>query len=168
MKVFIKLAGPTSLDLIMYTHSFLTISIIMIATVFISVLFFSTEQRKGTVKALMILALITTIFVFILVNITGLLGYIDYRMAVPDSPKTIILGLSPFVHEVYFETMEYVSLLGPIWATLITWLVWHYKEKIFTNVAIKSTISVLVILALSYALVIAYTGIVPTRIEAVH
>lgn len=162
------LAAPTALDMTMYVHSFLTIFTLMTGAVFIALLFFSNEQRKGAIKALMIVALITTIFVFVLVNITGLLGYIDYRMSIPGSPKTIILGLSPFVHEVYFETMEYVSLLGPIWATLITWLIWHYKEKIFTNVAIKNTMRILMVLAVSYAIIIAYTGIVPTRIEAVH
>lgn len=151
----------------MYIHSFLTIFSIMIGAVFVTLFVFANEQRKGAMKALMILALGTTVALFAL-NITGLIGYTDYRLTAPDSPKSVILGLNPFVHEVYFSTMEYLSIPGPIWATMITWLIWHYKEQIFTNSAIKNTMRVLVTLAVSYAIVIAFSGIVPTRLEAVH
>jgi hypothetical protein len=139
----------------------------MIGAVFVTLFVFANEQRKGAMKALMILALGTTVALFAL-NITGLIGYTDYRLKAPDSPKSVILGLNPFVHEVYFSTMEYLSIPGPIWATMITWLIWHYKEQIFTNTALKNTMRVLVTLAVSYAIVIAFSGIVPTRLEAVH
>jgi hypothetical protein len=139
----------------------------MIGAVFVTLFVFANEQRKGAMKALMILALGTTVALFAL-NITGLIGYTDYRLTAPDSPKSVILGLNPFVHEVYFSTMEYLSIPGPIWATMITWLIWHYKEQIFTNTALKNTMRVLVTLAVSYAIVIAFSGIVPTRLEAVH
>lgn len=157
----------TVLDMVMLLHGFLTTFALMTAAGFVGLLVFSNEQRKGAINTLKILALITTIFVFAL-NITGAYGYVYYRLPEPDSPRTIIKETFPIAHEVLFETMEYASLLGPIWATMITWLTWHFKDKIFTNTAIKKTMLVLIVLAVLYALAIAYTGVVPTRIAAVR
>jgi len=139
----------------------------MTAAGFIGLLVFSNEQRKGAINTLKILALITTVFVFAL-NITGAYGYAYYRLPAPDSPRTIIMETFPVAHEILFETMEYASLVGPIWATMITWLTWHFKERIFTNPAIKNVMLILIVLAVLYALTIAYTGVVPTRIAAVR
>jgi hypothetical protein len=157
----------TTLDVIMLLHGFLTTFALMTASGFVGLLVFSNEQRKGAIKTLVLLAFLTTIFVFAL-DLSGAYGYLYYRLAEPDSPRTIIKGTFPFAHEVLFETMEYIGLIGPIWATLITWLTWHYKEKIFTNIAIKNTMMVLIVLAVLYTLAIAYTGVVPTRIAAVR
>lgn len=151
----------------MLLHGFLTTFALMTASGFVGLLIFSDERRKGSIKALMILTLLTTIFVFAL-DISGAYGYVYYRLPEPDSPRTIIRQTFPFAHEVLFETMEYTSLVGPIWTTLITWLTWHYKEEIFTNTSIKTAMLVLIVLAVLYALVIAYTGVVPTRIAAVR
>lgn len=157
----------TALDMVMLLHGFLTTFALMTAAGFVGLLVFSNEQRKGAINMLKILALITTIFVFAL-NISGAYGYIYYRLPDPDSPKTIITETLPIAHEILFETMEYLSLVGPIWATMITWLTWHFKDKIFTNAAVKNTMLVLIVLAVVYALVIAYTGVVPTRIASVR
>lgn len=157
----------TALDTVMLLHSFFVTFLLMTAAGFVGLLTFSSEYRKDALKILKILALITTIFVFTL-NLTGTIGYVDYRLPEPDSPKSIIKKTSPIAHEILFETMEYLSLIGPIWATLITWLVWHFNERIFTDDRIKRIMLILIILAVIYALVIAYTGIVPTRIAAVR
>ncbi len=157
----------TVLDMVMLLHGFLTTFALMTAAGFVGLLIFSSEQRKGAMNTLKILTLTTTVFVFAL-NITGAYGYVYYRLPGPDSPKTIITETLPIAHEVLFETMEYVSLIGPIWATMITWLTWHFKDKIFTDTAIKNTMLILIILAVLYALGIAYTGVVPTRIAAVR
>lgn len=151
----------------MLLHGFLTTFALMTAAGFIGLLVFSNEQRKGAINTLKILALITTIFVFAL-NITGAYGYVYYRLSGSDSPRTIIKETFPIAHEILFETMEYVSLIGPIWATMITWLTWHFKDRIFTNTAIKNTMLILIVLAVLYALAIAYAGVVPTRIAAVR
>lgn len=111
--------------------------------------------------------MITTVFVFAL-SITGAYGYVYYRLPEPDSARTIIKETFPIAHEILFESMEYASLVGPIWATMITWLTWHFKEKIFTNAAIKKAMLILIVLAVLYALAIAYAGVVPTRIAAVR
>lgn len=157
----------TTLDMVMLLHGFLTTFALMTAAGFVGLLVFSNEQRKGAINTLKILALITTIFVFAL-NITGAYGYVYYRLPAPDSPRTIIKETFPIAHEILFETMEYVSLIGPIWATMITWLTWHFKDSIFTNTAIKNTMLILIVLAVLYALAIAYAGVVPTRIAAVR
>lgn len=157
----------TTLDMVMLLHGFLTTFALMTAAGFVGLLVFSNEQRKGAINTLKILALITTIFVFTL-NITGAYGYVYYRLSAPDSPRTIIKETFPIAHEILFETMEYVSLIGPIWATMITWLTWHFNDRIFTNTAIKNTMLILIVLAVLYALAIAYTGVVPTRIAAVR
>jgi hypothetical protein len=151
----------------MLSHGFLTTFALMTAAGFVGLLVFSNEQRKGAINTLKILALITTVFVFAL-NITGAYGYVYYRLPTPDSPRTIINETFPVAHEILFETMEYASLVGPIWATMITWLTWHFKERIFTNPAIKNVMLILIVLAVLYALTIAYTGVVPTRIAAVR
>lgn len=126
----------TTLDIIMLLHGFLTTFALMTAAGFVGLLVFSSEQRKGAINTLKILALITTVFVFAL-SITGAYGYVYYRLPEPDSARTIIKETFPIAHEILFESMEYASLVGPIWATMITWLTWHFKEKIFTNAAIK-------------------------------
>jgi hypothetical protein len=150
----------------MLMHGFLTTFALMTAAGFVGLLVFSNEQRKGSIDALKMLALLTTIFVFSL-DISGAYGYVFYRLPDPQSPKSVILETSPAAHEVLFETMEYLGLAGPIWATLITWFTWHYKDKIFTNIALKNTMLVMITVAVLYTLVIAYTGVVPTRIAAV-
>ena len=157
----------TALDMVMLSHGFLTTFALMTAAGFIGLLVFSNGQRRGAINTLKVLALITTIFVFAL-NLTGAYGYLSYRLPEPDSPKMIIMEAFPVAHEILFETMEYLSLAGPIWATMITWLTWHFKEQIFTNIMLKRTMLVLIVLAVIYALVIAYTGVVPTRIVAVR
>lgn len=157
----------TILDIVMLLHGFLTTFALMTAAGFVGLLVFSSEQRKGAINTLKILALVTTVFVFAL-NITGAYGYVYYRLPGPDSPKTIIMETFPIAHEILFESMEYVSLVGPIWATMITWLTWHFKERIFTNVTIKNAMLILIVLAVLYALAIAYAGVVPTRIAAVR
>lgn len=157
----------TTVDIVMLLHGFLTTFALMTAAGFVGLLVFSNEQRKGAINTLKILALITTIFVFAL-NITGTYGYVYYRLPTPDSPRTIIKETFPIAHEILFETMEYVSLIGPIWATMITWLTWHFKDSIFTNTAIKNTMLILIVLAVLYTLAIAYAGVVPTRIAAVR
>ncbi len=157
----------STLDLVMLSHGFLTTFALMTAAGFVGLLVFSNEQRCGAINTLKVLALITTIFVFAL-NLTGAYGYVSYRLPEPDSPKMIIMEAFPVAHEILFETMEYLSLAGPIWATMITWLTWHFKEQIFTNIMLKRTMLVLIVLAVIYALVIAYTGVVPTRIAAVR
>jgi hypothetical protein len=157
----------TTLDIVMLTHGFLTTFALMTAAGFVGLLVFSNEQRKGAINMLKILALLTTIFVFAL-DISGAYGYLFYRLPNPDSPRSVIIQTFPAAHEVLFETMEYLGLAGLIWATLITWLTWHYKHEIFTNIAVKNTMLVLIIVAVLYTLVIAYTGVVPTRLAAVR
>ncbi len=147
----------------MLLHGFLFTFTLMTIAGFVGLLAFSSEQRKGALNTLKVLALITTFFVFLL-NITGAYGYVYYRLPQPDSPRTIIKDTLPIAHEILFETMEYLSLIGPIWATMITSLVWHFNEKIFTNNTIRNAMLFLIILAALYALAIAYTGVVPTRI----
>lgn len=155
------------LDIVMLLHSFFTIFPLMTGAGFLGLLVFSSEQHRGAVNTLKILAFVTTIFVFAL-NITGAYGYVYYRLPDPQSAKSIILKESPFAHQILFTTKEYLALVGPVWATMITWLTWHFKERIFTNPAVKKMMLVLIVVAVLYALVIAYGGIVPTRIAAVR
>jgi hypothetical protein len=162
-----KLVLHTSLDWVMLMHGFFTTFGLMTASGFVGLLVFSNEQRKGSIDALKVLALLTTIFVFSL-DISGAYGYVWYRLPDPQSPKSVILATTPAAHEVLFETMEYLGLAGPVWASLITWLTWHYKDKIFTNIALKNIMLVLITVAVLYTIVIAYTGVVPTRIAAVR
>lgn len=157
----------TLLDVVMLSHGFLTTFALMTAAGFVGLLVFSNGQRRGAIKTLKLLALITTVLVFAL-NLTGAYGYVYYRLPEPDSAKMIIKETLPIAHEILFETMEYLSLVGPVWATMITWFTWHFKERVFTERPLKRMMLLLIVLAVVYTLVIAYTGVVPTRIVAVR
>lgn len=157
----------TFLDIVMLSHGFLTTFALMTAAGFVGLLVFSSEQKKGAIKTLKILALVTAALVFAL-NITGAYGYVYYRLPDPESPRSIIKSTDPVAHEIFFESMEYASLIGPVWATMITWLTWHFNERIFKEPAVKNTMLILIIVAVLYTLAIAYAGVVPTRIAAVR
>jgi hypothetical protein len=108
-----------------------------------------------------------SISVFAIV-ITGTIGYIEYRLTEINSAKSIIIRTFPFAHNVMFETMEYAGLIGPLWSTLITYMTFHYREQIFTNIAVRNSLVTMISLAIVYLLIISLTGIVPTKIASVQ
>jgi hypothetical protein len=67
-----------------------------------------------------------------------------------------------------FETMEYTGLIGPLWSTLITYITFHYREQIFTNIAVRNSLVIMISLAIAYSLIISLAGIVPTKIASVQ
>jgi hypothetical protein len=67
-----------------------------------------------------------------------------------------------------FETMEYAGLIGPLWSVLITYITFHYKEQIFTNIDVRNSLIIMISLAIVYSLIISLTGIIPTKIASVQ
>jgi hypothetical protein len=99
---------------------------------------------------------------------TGTIGYIEYRLAEPDSAKSKILETFPFAHEPMFEVMEYVGLVGTMWTGLLAYLTWHFKARMFTDAGVRNLMIVLISLAIMYALAVSLMGIVPTKIASVQ
>lgn len=162
------------IESIMILHDFYTILAIMIGAGFIGVLLFGNNnnnknknQRDSAANVLKYISLIATISVFVIV-ITGTIGYIEYRLPQIDSAKSIIIRTFPFAHDVMFETMEYAGLIGPLWSVLITYITFHYKEQIFTNIAVRNSLIIMISLAIVYSLIISLTGIIPTKIASVQ
>ena len=155
------------IESVMLLHDYFTVLALMSGAGFVGLLLFSRSHYDDSVKAVKILAVIAVASVFI-IDITGTIGYIEYRLPDPESPKSIIKETFPFAHEPMFETMEYAGLLGPMWAALIMYITWHYGEMIFTKPAIRNTLTISISYAIIYALFISFMGIVPAKIASVQ
>ncbi|WP_144239703.1 hypothetical protein [Nitrososphaera viennensis] len=155
------------LESVMILHDYFTVFAVMSGAGFIGLLAFSSERQQGAVNMLKILSIAAAASVF-LIDLTGTIGYIEYRLPDPDSAKSKIRQTFPFAHEPMFESMEYMGLLGPMWAGLIAYLAWHYNDRMFTDRAVKSVLMVMISLAIMYALFISLMGIVPTKIASVQ
>ncbi len=155
------------IESVMLLHDYFTLLAIMSGAGFVGILLFSRSHYNDSIKAVKILALVAVSSVFI-IDITGTIGYIEYRSSDPDSPKSKIKEVFPFAHEPMFETMEYAGLLGPMWATLIMYITWHYGKMIFRKPAIRNTVTILISYAIIYALFISFMGIVPAKIASVQ
>lgn len=163
------------IESVMILHDYFTVLAIMSGAGFIGVLIFGSNHsgqqiQHHTPDALNVLKVLafTAVASAFLIEITGTIGYIEYRQPDPDSAKSKIKEIFPFAHEPMFETMEYLGLVGTMWTGLLAYMTWHFKEKMFTNVGVRNTIIVLISLAIMYALVISLMGIVPTKIASVQ
>jgi hypothetical protein len=159
---------------VMIIHDYYIVLAIMSGAGFIGVLVFGSSQigqqvqrYPDAINTLKVLAFTPAASAF-LIEITGTIGYIEYRLPDPDSAKSKILEIFPFAHEPMFEVMEYVGLVGTIWTGLLAYLTWHFNEKMFTNIGVRNTMVVLISLAIIYALVVSLMGIVPTKIASVQ
>jgi hypothetical protein len=162
------------IESVMIIHDYYIVLAIMSGAGFIGVLVFGSSQigqqvqrYPDAINTLKVLALTAVASAF-LIEITGTIGYIEYRLPDPDSAKSKILEIFPFAHEPMFEVMEYVGLVGTIWTGLLAYLTWHFKEKMFTDIGVRNTMVVLISLAIIYALVVSLMGIVPTKIASVQ
>src|SRR5919107_3639631 len=142
------------LESVMILHDFFTVVFVMTGAGFVGILLFGsnsssissnnlTSNDKGTINLMRVLSILAAASVFLVV-FTGIIGYVYYRLPLPDSPKTIIKNTFPYAHDVMFETMEYLGLIGTVWATLIAYLTHHFKDKIFTNSLIKNGLVMLI------------------------
>ena len=159
------------LESVMILHDFFTVVFVMTGAGFVGILLFGSSGNNlangGTINLMRVLSVLAAASVF-LVIFTGIIGYVYYRLPIPDSPKTIIKNTFPYAHDVMFETMEYLGLIGTVWATLIAYLTHHFKDKIFTNSLIKNGLVMLISIGIVYALIISLAGIVPTKIASVQ
>ncbi|WP_148699958.1 hypothetical protein [Candidatus Nitrososphaera evergladensis] len=155
------------LESVMILHDYFTVFAVMSGAGFIGLLAFSSETPQGAVNMLKILSIAAAASVFLII-LTETIGYIEYRLPDPDSAKSKIKQTFPFAHEPMFESMEYMGLLGPMWAGLVAYLAWHYNDRMFTDRAVKSTLMAMISLAIMYALFISLMGIVPTKIASVQ
>ena len=162
------------IESVMIIHDYYIVLAIMSGAGFIGVLVFGSSQigqqvqrYPDAINTLKVLAFTAVASAF-LIEITGTIGYIEYRLPDPDSAKSKILEIFPFAHEPMFEVMEYVGLVGTIWTGLLAYLTWHFKEKMFTDIGVRNTMLVLISLAIIYALVVSLMGIVPTKIASVQ
>jgi hypothetical protein len=158
----------------MIIHDYYIVLAIMSGAGFIGVLVFGSSQigqqvqrYPDAINTLKVLALTAVASAF-LIEITGTIGYIEYRLPDPDSAKSKILEIFPVAHEPMFEVMEYVGLVGTIWTGLLAYFTWHFKEKMFTDIGVRNTKVLLISLAIIYALVVSLMGIVPTKIASVQ
>jgi hypothetical protein len=162
------------IESVMIIHDYYIVLAIMSGAGFIGLLVFGSSLMGNHVQSyldatntLKVLALTAVASAF-LIEITGTIGYIEYRLPDPDSAKSKILEIFPFAHEPMFEVMEYVGLVGVIWTGLIAYFTWHFKERMFTDIGVRNTMIVLIFLAIIYALVVSLMGIVPTKIASVQ
>lgn len=151
----------------MILHDFFTIVAIMSGAGIIGILHFSTQTINGSITSMQVLAVLSAVSIFIVI-FTGVYGYIFYRLSDESSPKSIINKTFPYAHNPMFETMEYLGLVGSIWATLIAYLVFHWKEKLFESNDAKYTIISFIGMGIVFALIISLAGIVPTKIASVQ
>lgn len=157
---------------VMLIHDFYIVLALITGSIFIGLLYFANfahieYQKKDAVLLAKISTLTALISVFI-IEITGTIGYIEYRSVDVDSAKSKIKQTFPLAHDPMFETMEYLGLLGIIWTGLITYITWYFKEKIFRHNVLKNALISLTSLAIIYALFISFMGIVPTKIASVQ
>lgn len=163
------------IESVMILHDYFTILAIMTGAGFVGVLIFGSyllnyhiqQDYSGITRVLKVLALTAVASAF-LIEITGTIGYIEYRLPDLDSAKSKIKEIFPFAHEPMFETMEYLGLLGTLWTGLLAYLTWHFKERVFTDSGVRNTMIILISLAIFYSLVISLMGIVPTKIASVQ
>ena len=154
---------------VMLIHDFYIVLALVTGSIFIGLLYFANieYQRKDAVLLAKISTLTALISVFI-IEITGTIGYIEYRSVDVDSAKSKIKQIFPLAHSPMFETMEYAGLIGTMWTGLITYITWYFKEKIFRHTVLKNALISLTSLAIIYALFISFMGIVPTKIASVQ
>jgi hypothetical protein len=172
--VILGQAVGKGLESVMIIHDYYIVLAIMSGAGFIGVLVFGSSQigqqiqhHPEAISTLKVLAFTAVASAF-LIEITGTIGYIEYRLPDPDSAKSKIKEIFPFAHEPMFETMEYLGLVGTMWTGLLAYLTWHFKERMFTDIGVRNTMIVLISLAIMYALVISLMGIVPTKIASVQ
>jgi hypothetical protein len=162
------------IESVMIIHDYYIVLAIMSGAGFIGLLVFGSSQigqqiqhYRDAINTLKVLALTAVASAF-LIEITGTIGYIEYRLPDPDSAKSKILEIFPFAHEPMFEVMEYVGLVGVIWTGLIAYFTWHFKERMFADVGVRNAMIMMISLAIIYALVVSLMGIVPTKIASVQ
>jgi hypothetical protein len=160
------------IESVMIIHDYYTVLAIMSGAGFIGVLVFGSSistahHMHSSINVLKVLA-ITAVASAFLIEITGTIGYIEYRQPDPDSAKSKILEVFPFAHAPMFESMEYVGLVGTMWTGLVAYLTWHFKERMFSDAGVKNLLIVLISLAIFYALFVSLMGIVPTKIASVQ
>jgi hypothetical protein len=162
------------IESVMIIHDYYIVLAIMSGAGFIGLLVFGSSQigqqiqhYRDATNTLKVLALTAVASAF-LIEITGTIGYIEYRLPDPDSAKSKILEIFPFAHEPMFEVMEYVGLVGVIWTGLIAYFTWHFKERMFADVGVRNAMIMMISLAIIYALVVSLMGIVPTKIASVQ
>lgn len=168
------------IESVMILHDYFTVLAIMSGAGFIGVLIFGSgrageggQQQQihyyypDAINVLKILAFTAVASAF-LIEITGTIGYIEYRLPDPDSAKSKIKEIFPFAHEPMFETMEYLGLVGTMWTGLLAYLTWHFKDRMFSDAGVRNAMIVLISLAIMYALVVSLMGIVPTKIASVQ
>lgn len=154
---------------VMLIHDFYIVLALVTGSIFIGLLYFANieYQKKDAVLLAKISTLTALISVFI-IEITGTIGYIEYRSVDVDSAKSKIKQIFPLAHSPMFETMEYAGLIGTMWTGLIAYITWYFKEKIFRHTVLKNALISLTSLAIIYALFISFMGIVPTKIASVQ
>jgi phosphoglycerol transferase MdoB-like AlkP superfamily enzyme len=160
------------IESVMIIHDYYTVLAIMSGAGFIGVLVFGSSistahHMHSSINVLKVLAFTAVASAF-LIEITGTIGYIEYRQPDPDSAKSKILEVFPFAHAPMFESMEYVGLVGTMWTGLVAYLTWHFKERMFSDAGVKNLLIVLISLAIFYALFVSLMGIVPTKIASVQ
>ena len=167
--IFISQILDKQIEGVMLIHDFYIVLALITGSIFIGLLYFANieYQKKDAVLLAKILTLTAFISSFI-ITITGTIGYIEYRSVDVDSAKSKIKQIFPLAHSPMFETMEYAGLIGTMWTGLITYLTWHFKERLFVNTVLKNTLMSLTFLAIVYALFISLMGIVPTKIASVQ
>jgi hypothetical protein len=164
------------MESVMLLHGFFLMFAVMAGIGFIAVLVFGSsrtgqqvlqQRHPDAVNALKILVFTALASTFI-IEITGTIGYMEYRLSDPDSAKSRVMEAFPFAHEPMFEIMEYLGLFGTVWAGLLAYLAWHFKEKMLTGFGTRNIMIALASLAIIYALVISLMGIVPTKIATIE
>jgi len=153
------------LESMMFLHGLFVTFSVVVAVIIASIILRSSLQGK-VLRGLKMFAFLLVVLSFA-VNLTGAYGYLFYRLPTADSPKSMILEVDPFAHEILFETMEYLGLIGPIWSVAIAWMIGYYGERFATVMELRRMLLLFIILFVAWTVAVSYTGLIPTMIAPV-
>jgi len=153
------------LEVVLFLHGLFATFSVVIAVVIAAIISRGSLSDRS-LRGLKVFAILF-VALSLAVNLTGASGYIFYRLPSADSPRSLILKTAPFAHEIFFETMEYVALIGPIWSTVIAWTIFHHGERTTVDPELRRMILLFTILFVAWMIAVAYTGLIPTMIAPV-
>lgn len=157
----------TPLDIVSLLHSVFTTLLIMTVAFLFGVLFFTVNLSDKQVSILKWISVFAAASAF-LTNLFGAYASIYYRLPIPTSPRSILLKTEPAAHEIFFESMEHNGIIIIPLFVLIAYCVWHYQARVVTDADVKKALFILLALATLIILLVAFAGIVPTRLAAVR
>ena len=102
----------------------------------------------------------------ILIFLTGTLTYIFYRA--PGSAREKLLASStPWVHSIFMELKEFMGVYVVILMVVFTYMVYYYKDSIFSNKNLKFLLVFLLVVIMLMTLLTFGLGAYITKVQPI-